>query len=165
MARVTRCILIQWILYRGEDTGERTPRGLVSYVHTYVKRLPQIKKQTPRRRERTQSQSSQSSTVPKLKAKLDLHGCWRVFFLVQQLKNSASASPVSCWCPGHARCSGAPRGERAAAVRRRPPVQELAQAQRGVRQHDELEQERQVLHARRVQHLAPGETRQPTREQ
>jgi hypothetical protein len=39
-------------------------------------------------------------------------------------------------------------------------VQELAQAQRGVRQHDELEQERQVLrdlHSRRVQHLALAE--------
>jgi len=36
-------------------------------------------------------------------------------------------------------------------------VQELAQAQHGVRQHDELEQQRQVLrqlHARRLQHLA-----------
>lgn len=39
-------------------------------------------------------------------------------------------------------------------------MQELAQAQRGVRQHDELEQERQVLrdlHSRRVQHLALAE--------
>ena len=36
-------------------------------------------------------------------------------------------------------------------------MQELAEAQHGAQQHDELEQERQVLrelHARRVQHLA-----------
>jgi hypothetical protein len=102
LARVTRCILIQWILYRGEDTGERTPRGLVSYVHTYVSLKSRNKRHADGRRERTQSQSSQSSTVPKLKSKLDLHGCWSFFFLVQQLKNSAFASPVSCWCPGHA---------------------------------------------------------------
>ena len=61
-----------------------------------------------------------------------------------------------CWlcCSG-----GAPEGERAAATRR-PSVQELAKAQHGVHQHDELEQERQVLrelHARRVQHLAEKE--------
>lgn len=73
-----------------------------TYIHTSPGLKSRNKRHADGRRERTQSQSSQSSTVPKLKAKLDLHGCWRFFFLVQQLKNSAFASPVSCWCPGHA---------------------------------------------------------------